>query len=230
MVKAGVFLLARFSPLLGGTELWMQTLTAVGAVTAVHSAFVSLGKSDLKQVLAYTTVMALGICVMFLGSPPVSGAGEPSRGVLAALAFLVAHALYKAALFMIAGTIEKATGTRDLTRLGGLRTAMPVTFVRRGCRVRLDGRRATLGRIHRQGAPVPPSASRPTRRPTCRGRCSSPPRQSRPLRWSFPAGRFSARAPTTASRRMKAIGRSGAGRWCSVLSASTGGCHRSSRS
>ena len=128
MVKAGVFLLARFSPLLGGTELWMQTLTAVGAVTAVHSAFVSLGKSDLKQVLAYTTVMALGICVMFLGSPPVSGAGEPSRGVLAALAFLVAHALYKAALFMIAGTIEKATGTRDLTRLGGLRTAMPVTF------------------------------------------------------------------------------------------------------
>ena len=128
MVKAGVFLLARFTPLLGGTELWMQTLTAVGAVTAVHSAVVSLGKSDLKQVLAYTTVMALGICVMFLGSPPVSGPGEPSRGVLAALAFLVAHALYKAALFMIAGTIEKATGTRDLTRLGGLRTAMPVTF------------------------------------------------------------------------------------------------------
>ncbi len=128
MVKAGVFLLARFTPLLGGTELWMQTLTAVGAVTAVHSAFVSLGKSDLKQVLAYTTIMALGVCVMFLGSPPLSGPGEPSRGVLAALAFLVAHALYKAALFMIAGTIEKATGTRDLTRLGGLRKAMPVTF------------------------------------------------------------------------------------------------------
>ena len=127
MVKAGVFLLARFTPLLGGTELWMQTLTAVGAVTAVHSAFVSLGKSDLKQVLAYTTIMALGVCVMFLGSP-LSGQGEPSRGFLAALAFLVAHALYKAALFMIAGTIEKATGTRDLTRLGGLWKAMPVTF------------------------------------------------------------------------------------------------------
>ena len=128
MVKAGVFLLARLTPLLGGTELWMGTLTAVGAVTAVYSAFVSLGKSDLKQVLAYTTVMALGVCVMFLGSPPVGGQGEPSRGVLAALAFLVAHALYKAALFMVAGTIEKATGTRDLTRLGGLRRAMPVTF------------------------------------------------------------------------------------------------------
>ena len=128
MVKAGVFLLARFTPLLGGTELWMQTLTAVGAVTAVHSAFVSLGKSDLKQVLAYTTIMALGVCVMFLGSPSLAGQGEPSRGILAALAFLVAHALYKAALFMVAGTIEKATGTRDLTRLGGLWKAMPVTF------------------------------------------------------------------------------------------------------
>ena len=128
MVKAGVFLLARLTPVLGGTELWMETLTAVGAVTAVYSAFVSLGRSDLKQVLAYTTVMALGVCVMFLGSPPAAGQGEPSRGVLAALAFLVAHALYKAALFMVAGTIEKATGTRDLTRLGGLRKAMPVTF------------------------------------------------------------------------------------------------------
>ena len=128
MVKAGVFLLARLTPVLGGTALWMDTLTAVGAVTAVYAAFVSLGKSDLKQVLAYTTVMALGVCVMFLGSPPFSEPGEPSRGVLAALAFLVAHALYKAALFMVAGTIEKATGTRDLTGLGGLRKAMPVTF------------------------------------------------------------------------------------------------------
>ena len=128
MVKAGVFLLARLTPLLGGTQLWMETLTVVGAVTAVYAAFVSLGKSDLKQVLAYTTVMALGTCVLFLGSSPAAGQGGLSRGVLAALAFLVAHALYKAALFLVAGTIEKATGTRDLTQLGGLRKAMPVTF------------------------------------------------------------------------------------------------------
>ena len=128
MVKAGVFLLARFTPLLGGTPLWMETLTAVGAVTAVYAAFVSLGRSDLKQVLAYTTVMALGTCVLFLGASPAAGPGEVSRGVLAALAFLVAHALYKAALFLVAGTIEKATGTRDLARLGGLWRAMPVTF------------------------------------------------------------------------------------------------------
>ena len=128
MVKAGVFLLARLTPLLGGTPLWMETLSVVGAVTAVYAAFVSLGRSDLKQVLAYTTVMALGTCVLFLGSSPVPGPGGVSRGVLAALAFLVAHALYKAALFLVAGTIEKATGTRDLARLGGLWRAMPVTF------------------------------------------------------------------------------------------------------
>lgn len=128
MVKAGVFLLARLTPLLGDTDLWMETLTVVGAVTAVYSAIVALGKTDLKQVLAYTTVMALGSCVMFLGSPSGAEGGAPSLGLLAAMSFIVAHALYKAALFMVAGTIEKATGTRDLRKLGGLRKAMPITF------------------------------------------------------------------------------------------------------
>ena len=128
MVKAGVFLLARLTPVLGGTALWTETLTAAGAVTAVYSAFVALGKTDLKQVLAWTTVMALGVCVLFLGFPPPAEPGAPWPGIRAALAFLVAHALYKAALFLVAGTIEKSTGTRDLTALGGLATAMPVTF------------------------------------------------------------------------------------------------------
>lgn len=128
MVKAGVFLLARLTPLLGDTDLWMETLTVVGAVTAVYSAIVALGKTDLKQVLAYTTVMALGSCVMFLGSPSGAEGGAPSLGLLGAMSFIVAHALYKAALFMVAGTIEKSTGTRDLRKLGGLRKAMPITF------------------------------------------------------------------------------------------------------
>lgn len=127
MVKAGVFLLARFTPVLGDTDLWMETLTGVGAVTTVYAAIVALGKTDLKQVLAYTTVMALGSCVMFLGSSSGAEDGEPSLGLLAAMSFIVAHALYKAALFMVAGTIEKSTGTRDLRKLGGLRKAMPIT-------------------------------------------------------------------------------------------------------
>ncbi len=128
MVKAGVFLLARLTPVLGGTALWTETLTAAGAVTAVYSAFVALGKTDLKQVLAWTTVMALGVCVLFLGLPPPAEPGAAWPGIRAALAFLVAHALYKAALFLVAGTIEKSAGTRELTALGGLARAMPVTF------------------------------------------------------------------------------------------------------
>ena len=128
MVKAGVFLLARLTPVLGGTALWTETLTVAGAVTAVYSAFVALGKTDLKQVLAWTTVMALGVCVLFLGLPPPAEPGAAWPGIRAALAFLVAHALYKAALFLVAGTIEKSAGTRDLTALGGLARAMPVTF------------------------------------------------------------------------------------------------------
>ena len=126
MVKAGVFLLARMSPVLGGTEAWNGTLTAFGAVTAVYAAAVALTKSDLKQLLAYTTVMGLGACVMFLGLP---GNGvEPSTAVIAAVTFLMVHALYKAALFMVAGTVDHSTGTRDIRQLGGLRRAMPWTF------------------------------------------------------------------------------------------------------
>ena len=128
MVKAGVFLLARLNPVLGGTEAWTLTLTAVGAVTAVYSAAVALTKSDLKQLLAYTTVMALGVCVMFIGLPGGAEGHEPSLGLIAAVTFVFVHALYKAALFMVAGTIDHSTGSRDLRVLGGLRKAMPWTF------------------------------------------------------------------------------------------------------
>lgn len=125
MVKAGVYLLARLSPVLGGTEFWTLALTAVGGFTAVYSAAVALTKKDLKQVLAYTTVMALGVCVMFLGLDVESDGLRV--GVVAAVAFLLVHALYKAALFMVAGAIDHATGTRDLSKLGGLRASMPLS-------------------------------------------------------------------------------------------------------
>lgn len=128
MVKAGVFLLARLNPVLGGTDAWTVTLTAVGAVTAVYSAAVALTRRDIKQVLAYTTVMALGVCVMFIGLPAAPGSAEPEAALLAAVGFIFAHALYKAALFMVAGTIDHATGTRDLEALGGLHKALPWTL------------------------------------------------------------------------------------------------------
>ena len=128
MVKAGVFLLARMAPVLGGTEAWSVTLVGIGAVTAVYSALVSVTRTDLKQVLAYTTVMALGTCVMFLGLPgEAQGTVHPAAAVAAA-AFILVHALYKAPLFMAVGAIEQATGSRDLTRHGGLRHVLGPTF------------------------------------------------------------------------------------------------------
>jgi len=129
MVKAGVFLLARMSPVLGGTEAWSVTLVGFGAVTAVYSAFVAVTRWDLKQVLAYTTVMALGTSVMFLGLSSDAGATPHSAAAIAAIGFILVHALYKAALFMTVGAIERATGSRDLARHGGLRHVIGPTFV-----------------------------------------------------------------------------------------------------
>ena len=120
MVKAGVYLLARMHPLLAGTDAWLLALTSVGALTAVVGALLALRQTDLKLLLAYSTVMALGTLVMFLG------AGAPIA-IAAAITFLIVHALYKSALFLVAGVIDDAAGTRDLPRLGGLARAMPLS-------------------------------------------------------------------------------------------------------
>ena len=128
MVKAGVFLLARLNPVLGNTDSWAMALTVTGAVTAVYSAAVALTRNDLKQILAYTTLMALGVCVMFLGLPAADDGHHAHLGPIAAVTFVFVHALYKAALFMAAGTIDHSAGTRDVRNLAGLRRSMPWTF------------------------------------------------------------------------------------------------------
>lgn len=121
MVKAGLYLLARLHPVLSEHVAWMPLLTGVGVATAVWGAVVALGQTDLKKLLAYTTVMGLGAIMALLG-----GSGEGA--VMAALTYLVVHALYKSGLFMVAGAIDHATGTRDVRDLGGLHTAMPLSF------------------------------------------------------------------------------------------------------
>lgn len=121
MVKAGIYVLARFSPALSGTPEWIWIVTAVGAVTLLISAWLSLGYNDLKQILAYSTVMALGLLTMLLGM-----GGEAA--ITACIVFIVVHALYKASLFMVAGAIDHQAGTRDVRQLRGLRKTMPVTF------------------------------------------------------------------------------------------------------
>ena len=121
MVKAGVFLLARLHPVLGGTALWTGTLGLVGGFTMLMSAWLALRYTDLKQILAYTTVMVLGLLTMLLGI-------GTEAAITAMVTFTVVHALYKGGLFMMAGNIDHETGTRDLLELGGLRGAMPWTM------------------------------------------------------------------------------------------------------
>lgn len=118
MVKAGIYLLARFSPILGGTDIWNYTLIAVGGFTMLYTAVHSLFRVDLKGILAYSTISALGVLTFLLGL----GTRE---AMIAVSVFILAHALYKATLFMVTGIIDHETHTRDITVLAGLRKVMP---------------------------------------------------------------------------------------------------------
>jgi multicomponent K+:H+ antiporter subunit A len=119
MVKAGIYLLARLYPTLGDTDLWLIALVSVGAVTMLVGAFNAPFKRDLKALLAYATVSWLGALVMLLGLPHY-------EGYMAAMVGIIGHALYKSPLFMLAGAIDHATGTRDISKLGGLARTMPI--------------------------------------------------------------------------------------------------------
>lgn len=122
MVKAGFYLLARINPVLGGTEEWIYIVSLAGVSTMLIGSYRAMTQKDIKAILAFTTINALGVLLLLIGI-------DTSLSVKAALLFLIVHAFYKAALFMIAGMIEKKTGTRDIRRMGGLRKQMPVTFL-----------------------------------------------------------------------------------------------------
>ncbi|MCK6265808.1 putative monovalent cation/H+ antiporter subunit A [Vibrio sp. ZSDE26] len=120
MVKAGVYLMARLQPTMAGHDTWTLLLTAFGSITMLLGAIMAVTSTDLKRILAYSTVMALGTLTMLIGI-------GTEASLLAAIVFLLGHALYKGALFMAAGTIDHETGTKDVRELGGLRKAMPYT-------------------------------------------------------------------------------------------------------
>ncbi len=120
MVKAGVYLVARMTPILGGAPIWTGTITVIATLTMVIGAIRALLETDLKRVLAYSTISALGILMLLFGM------GSP-QAVTAGLVYLLAHACYKGALFLVAGAVEHETGTRDVASLGGLRRMMPRT-------------------------------------------------------------------------------------------------------
>jgi multicomponent Na+:H+ antiporter subunit A len=122
MVKAGVYLVARMTPILGGAAIWTGTITAIATLTMVIGAIRALLETDLKRVLAYSTISALGILMLLFGM------GSPQT-VTAGFVYLIAHACYKGALFLVAGAVEHETGTRDVASLGGLRQTMPRTAI-----------------------------------------------------------------------------------------------------
>ncbi len=122
MVKAGIFLMARMWPVLSGTDAWFIIVTTTGLVTMLLGAKVALFKSDLKALLAYSTISHLGLITMLLGMGTKAAAAV-------AVFHIINHATFKAALFMTAGIVDHAAYSRDLSRLGGLRHLMPVTFV-----------------------------------------------------------------------------------------------------
>ncbi|MBK8033610.1 MAG: DUF4040 domain-containing protein [Chloroflexi bacterium] len=121
MVKAGVFLLARLGGLLNDTPTWDGITLIVGLITFLYGGVIALRQTDLKAILAYSTVSWLGALV----------AVQSSNSEYAAVAFgvgVLAHALYKAALFLTAGSVDHGVGTRDIRQLGGLARVMPFTF------------------------------------------------------------------------------------------------------
>lgn len=120
MVKAGVFLLARLYPALGGSELWFWLVGGSGALTLVYAAAMALFRNDIKGLLAYSTISQLGLITLLFGlDTPLS--------VVAGLFHIINHAIFKASLFMAAGVIDHECGTRDMRRVNGMFRVMPIT-------------------------------------------------------------------------------------------------------
>ncbi len=121
MVKAGVIATALFAPVLGETPAWQPLGMAFGLGSMVWGAIGALRHVDAKLILAWGTISQLGLMVTLFST-------GSAKATFAGFSILVAHAIFKAALFMVVGEIDVRTGTRDVRELGGLRRSMPVAF------------------------------------------------------------------------------------------------------
>ncbi|BGE82921.1 Na+/H+ antiporter subunit A [Staphylococcus petrasii] len=134
MVKAGLYLVARVTPLFAISQGWIWTITLVGLITLFWASLNATKQQDLKGILAFSTVSQLGMIMSMLGIGAVSYHFEGSQSQLYVAAFtaavfhLINHATFKGALFMVTGAVDHATGTRDVKKLGGLLTIMPISF------------------------------------------------------------------------------------------------------
>lgn len=122
MVKAGIFLLARFFPVFSGTPEWIWLVGGAGMVTFVLGAYIALFKHDLKGLLAYSTLSHLGLITLLFGF-------STEMALVAALFHIINHATFKGSLFMVAGIIDHESGSRDMRKLNGLFRMMPHTAV-----------------------------------------------------------------------------------------------------
>ncbi len=120
MVNAGVYVMARSLPLFASVPYWTETLMWIGIITAFLAATMALVEPDLKRVLAYSTVSQLGF-MMF-------GIGLGFPGFIAATFFLLSHAVFKALLFLGAGSVIHNLGTRNMYEMGGLKSSMKLTY------------------------------------------------------------------------------------------------------
>ncbi|GGC06998.1 monovalent cation/H+ antiporter subunit A [Marinobacterium zhoushanense] len=120
MVKAGIFLMARFYPVLSGTDMWFLIVSLTGLVTLLTGAYFALFKHDLKGLLAYSTISHLGLITLLLGM-------DTKLAAVAAVFHIINHATFKASLFMAAGIIDHESGSRDMRKLNGLWKYMPYT-------------------------------------------------------------------------------------------------------
>lgn len=133
MVKAGIYLVARFTPIFAASELWVWLVTGIGILTLFWGSFFAVKQTDLKGILAFSTVSQLGLIMSLLGASAVAFHANESLDTIkfaafAAIFHLINHATFKGSLFMIAGIIDHETGTRDIRKLGGLMSIMPISF------------------------------------------------------------------------------------------------------
>ncbi len=119
MVAAGVYLVARAFPLFSASETAMLVVASIGLITALGAATIALVATDLKRILAYSTISHLGLMMLSLGA----------LGYTAAIFHLLAHGFSKALLFLGAGSVMHSTDELDVRKMGGLRKVMPVTAI-----------------------------------------------------------------------------------------------------
>lgn len=134
MVKAGLYLVARLSPLFATEGVWLWLVSGIGLLTLVWGSFSAVRQTDLKGILAFSTVSQLGLIMSLLGLGaaalhyPQLDDNIYIATTVAAVFHLINHATFKGSLFMVVGIVDHETGTRDIRKLGGLMSLMPVTF------------------------------------------------------------------------------------------------------